>query len=147
MCIKELSANGQWCVSLHPSQLTAKCQFQSRQAMIQFWHDVCRMWRDFSKCSTLVSWSTTARHYINDKNLWSVWVLVHMTVKHLQNKQVRWVWASSSPHTNMLTITAGEQRLLFAAMEVNLSGPMSDWQHFIIETKSWTLWKVIKSYA
>jgi len=37
---------------------------------------------------------------------------MHMTVKHLENKQVTPIWASLRPHTNMSTITRREQSLL-----------------------------------
>jgi len=44
---------------------------------------------------------------------------MHMTVKHLENKQVRPIWASLRPHTNMSTITRREQSLqLLAEMQI-----------------------------
>jgi len=40
---------------------------------------------------------------------------MHMTVKHLENKQVRPIWASFRPHTNVSNITRREQRPLLLA--------------------------------
>jgi hypothetical protein len=93
----------------------------------------------FSKCSTLSFWSTTARQYENDKNLWSVWILVHMTVKHLENKQVWRVWASLSPHIIMSTITTGEHSLLLlVAIKLTPSRP----SHPGLKSE-WTCWNTI----
>jgi len=54
---------------------------------------------------------------------------MHMTVKHLENKQVRPIWASLRPHTNMSTITRREQSLLLLA-EMQITSQVK-WGHLI----------------